>query len=177
MIVKKLDIPDVLLLSPSVHEDSRGFLFELFNQREFNLQTGLDINFVQDNISNSKKGVLRGLHYQESPMEQGKLVSVINGAVHDVAVDIRKNSSSYGKWVMEKLTSKNKRQLWIPPGFAHGFYSLNEETTVLYKTTNFYSSAHEKTIKWDDKNLKIEWGLKSDPIISNKDKEGENLII
>ena len=110
-------------------------------------------------------------------MEQGKLVSVINGAVHDVAVDIRKNSSSYGKWVMQKLSSKNKSQMWIPPGFAHGFYSLYEETTVLYKTTNFYSAAHEKTIKWDDENLKIEWGLKSDPIISNKDKEGENLII
>ena len=136
MKISKTKFDDILTIHPNIYSDERGFFLESFNEKWLSKYLGNNIKFVQDNISFSKRGVLRGLHYQESPMEQGKLVSVINGAVHDVAVDIRKNSSSYGKWVMEKLTSKNKRQLWIPPGFAHGFYSLNEETTVLYKTTN-----------------------------------------
>ena len=172
MIVKQLDIPDILLIKPSLYEDDRGFFYEFFNQKKFNLQTGLDISFVQDNISYSKKGVLRGLHFQVSPMQQGKLVSVISGKVIDVVVDIRENSKTYGKYIKETLSCENKKMLWIPQGFAHGFYTLSENTIFLYKTTNFYSKEHEKILIWNDKSLNIDWGIKGNPIISYKDKNG-----
>jgi len=177
MKVKSLEIPEILLITPNVYDDERGYFFEFFNQEKFNKCTGLNEKFVQDNISYSKKGVLRGLHYQESPMQQGKLIGVLSGEIYDVAVDIRQNSTSHGKWIKERLSESNKKLLWIPPGFAHGFYTLSENTTLLYKTTNYYSAKHEKTIKWNDKNINIEWGFKEGPILSHKDRNGQDLII
>ena len=137
-----LKIPDVKLIEPDVFEDERGFFFESFNQQKFNEAIGLDVTFVQDNHSKSKKGVLRGLHYQDEPFAQGKLVRVICGEVFDVAVDIRKDSTTYGQWVSEILSGDNKKQLWIPEGFAHGFLTLSDMAEFLYKTTNFYSFNH-----------------------------------
>lgn len=177
MNVKSLKIPEVLLITPDIHNDERGYFFEFFNENKFNECTGLSEKFVQDNISFSKRGVLRGLHFQENPMEQGKLVGVISGEVFDVAVDIRRNSPSYGKWIIEKISSSNKRLLWIPPGFAHGFYTLTDNALLLYKTTNFYSANHEKTIMWNDKNLNIQWNLSSEPILSKKDMSGEDFVL
>ena len=174
MNIESLAIPDVLLIKPSLHEDERGFFYELFNQKEFNLKSGLNINFVQDNISFSKKNVLRGLHYQESPFEQGKLVSVMSGEVIDVVVDLRKESKTYGKYVKEKLSSENKKQIWIPPGFAHGYYTISCGANFLYKTTNYYSKKHEKIIMWNDSSLNIDWSISESPIISSKDANGEN---
>jgi len=174
MNIESLAIPDVLLIKPSLHEDERGFFYELFNQKEFNLKSGLNINFVQDNISFSKKNVLRGLHYQESPFEQGKLVSVISGEVIDVVVDLRKDSTTYGKYVKEKLSSENKKQIWIPPGFAHGYYTCSGGANFLYKTTNYYSKKHEKIIIWNDSSLNIDWSISESPIISAKDANGKN---
>ena len=150
-------IPDVILLEPKVFHDERGFFFESFNQKEFNHLVGKEINFVQDNHSKSKKGVIRGLHFQLSPMGQGKLVRVIDGEIWDVAVDIRSNSSSYGCWVGVELSSQNKKQLWIPEGFAHGFLVLSETAEVVYKTTNYYSQAHEKMIHWKNNEFNINW--------------------
>jgi len=173
MIVEPLSISDVLLIKPSLYDDHRGSFYEFFNQKEFNTKTDLDINFVQDNISYSKQGVLRGLHYQVSPMQQGKLVGVLNGEVIDVVVDIRKNSKTYGKYIKEIISSKNKKQLWIPPGFAHGFYTLSENTIFFYKTTNFYSKEHEKTLVWNDASLNIDWGIVGKPITSKKDTSGQ----
>tara|TARA_B100001093_G_C26292715_1_gene785960 strand:- start:37 stop:582 length:546 start_codon:yes stop_codon:yes gene_type:complete len=177
MNIKSLKIPEVLLITPDIHNDERGYFFEFFNENKFNECTGLSEKFVQDNISFSKKGVLRGLHFQKNPMEQGKLVGVISGEVFDVAVDIRRNSPSYGQWIVEKISSSNKRLLWIPPGFAHGFYTLTDNTVLLYKTTNFYSANHEKTIMWNDKNLNIQWDLSSEPILSKKDMSGEEFSL
>ena len=157
MKVTTLKIPDVKLFEPDVFEDERGFFYESFNQQKFNKAIGENITFVQDNHSRSSKGVLRGLHFQEAPFAQGKLVRVIIGKVYDVAVDIRKNSSTYGKWVAEILSEENKRQLWIPEGFAHGFLTLSNEAEFLYKTTNFYSKIHEKTLAWNDPDFKITW--------------------
>lgn len=157
MKVTSLKIPDVKLIEPDVFEDVRGFFFESFNQQKFNEAIGENITFVQDNHSKSSKGVLRGLHYQEVPYAQGKLVRVIAGKVYDVAVDIRKNSSTYGKWVAEILSEENKRQLWIPEGFAHGFLTLSSSAEFLYKTTNFYSSSHESGYRYDSKMLSIDW--------------------
>lgn len=150
-------IPDVILLEPKVFHDERGFFFESFNQKEFNHLVGKEINFVQDNHSKSKKGVIRGLHFQSSPMGQGKLVRVIDGEIWDVAVDIRPNSSTYGQWVGEELSSHNKKQLWIPEGFAHGFLVISETAEVVYKTTNYYSQAHEQTIHWKNNEFNINW--------------------
>ena len=150
-------IPEVILFEPKVFHDERGFFFESFNQKEFNQLVGKEINFVQDNHSKSKKGVIRGLHFQSSPMEQGKLVRVIDGEIWDVAVDIRSNSSSYGCWVGEEISSHNKKQLWIPEGFAHGFLVLSETAEVVYKTTNYYSQAHEKMIHWKNNEFNINW--------------------
>jgi dTDP-4-dehydrorhamnose 3,5-epimerase len=149
-------IPDVILLEPKVFHDERGFFFESFNQKEFNHLVGKEINFVQDNHSKSKKGVIRGLHFQSSPMGQGKLVRVIDGEIWDVAVDIRPNSSTYGQWVGEELSSHNKKQLWIPEGFAHGFLVISETAEVVYKTTNYYSQAHEQTIHWKNNEFNIQ---------------------
>lgn len=168
---KQLSIPDVLLIEPQIFNDERGFFFESYNQREFEKTINRKVKFVQDNHSKSSKGILRGLHYQKPPFEQGKLVRVTQGVVWDVAVDLRKNSTSYGKWVGEILSADNKNQLWIPEGFAHGFVVLSEEAEFLYKTTNFYQPSSEISIKWDDNNLNIDWP-DINKIISEKDKKG-----
>ena len=160
MKVTPLKIPDVKLIEPDVFEDERGFFFESFNQQKFNEAIGQDVTFVQDNHSKSSKGVLRGLHYQEAPFEQGKLVRVIAGEVFDVAVDIRKGSPTYGQWVSEILSAENKKQLWIPEGFAHGFLTISSEAEFIYKTTSFYSKIHEVTINYLNNSFDIKWPLK-----------------
>ena len=172
MKVTPLTIPDVLLLEPRVFGDERGFFFESYNQNAFQQATGLDVEFVQDNHSRSAKNVLRGLHYQVPPKTQGKLVRVIVGEVFDVAVDIRRESSTFGKWVGEILSADNKRQMWIPPGFAHGFLVLSENAEFLYKTTDYYALECERSIFWDDKSLAIDWPLVTPPVLSLKDSVG-----
>jgi len=157
MKVTLLKIPDVKLIEPEVYEDERGFFYESFNQQKFNEAVGLDVTFVQDNHSKSRRGVLRGLHYQEAPFEQGKLVRVIAGEVFDVAVDVRKDSPTYGQWVAEVLSGENKKQLWIPEGFAHGFLTLSNEAEFLYKTTDFYNKESEKSIHWKNNEFNIDW--------------------
>lgn len=157
MKVTSLTIPDVLLIEPQVFSDDRGFFFESFNQNKFEEAVGRKINFVQDNHSKSVKGVLRGLHYQLPPKAQGKLVRVIQGEVFDVAVDIRKSSPTFGKWVGVALSGDNKKQLWIPEGFAHGFLTLSDTAEFLYKTTDFYSQMHERGILWSDESIGINW--------------------
>ena len=157
MKVTALKIPDVKLIEQDVFEDERGFFYESFNQQRFNEALGQNITFVQDNQSQSSKGTIRGLHYQEAPFEQGKVVRVIAGEVFDVAVDIRKNSPTYGQWVSKILSAVNKKQLWIPEGFAHGFYTLSKEAEVLYKTTNYYSKQHEVTIHYLKNSFGIDW--------------------
>lgn len=168
--VIKTAIPDVLILEPKVFGDSRGFFFESFNAKDFANITGLDVNFVQDNHSKSAKGVLRGLHYQLQ-QAQGKLVRVTQGAVFDVAVDIRKSSPSFGKWVGCELSDTNNRQLWIPQGFAHGFIVLSESADFLYKTTDYYAPAHERYIAWNDPSLSIVWPEGNSPLLSVKDQQ------
>ncbi len=166
-------IPDVLLLEPRVFGDDRGFFFESFNQRAFNQATGLDLHFVQDNHSRSVRHVLRGLHYQML-QPQGKLVRVTSGEVFDVVVDIRRGSSTFGKWVGQLLSASNKRQLWVPPGLAHGFLVLSESADFLYKTTDYYAPEHERCIAWDDATLAIEWPLQgAAPLLSGKDTAGK----
>lgn len=165
-------IPEVLILEPKVFGDARGFFFESYNEREFRAATGLDVHFVQDNHSRSSRGVLRGLHYQLPPAAQGKLVRCVVGEVFDVAVDIRKSSPTFGKWVGVRLSAENKRQLWIPEGFAHGFLVLSEFAEFLYKTTDYYAPERERCILWNDPNLEIVWPLKSPPVISVKDLAG-----
>jgi dTDP-4-dehydrorhamnose 3,5-epimerase len=165
-------IPDVLIIEPKVFGDERGFFFESFNQKVFNESTGLDVTFVQDNHSKSMKNVMRGLHFQVPPKAQGKLVRVIHGEVFDVAVDLRKTSSNYGEWVGEILSGENKKQLWIPPGFAHGFLTLSETAEFLYKTTDYYSSEHERCIRWNDETLGILWPINNEPLLSGKDNAG-----
>ena len=173
MKVTPLAIPDVLLLEPKVFGDERGFFFESYNQNAFRQVTGLDVEFVQDNHSRSARNVLRGLHYQISPKAQGKLVRAVAGEVFDVAVDIRQGSKTYGQWVGEILSAQNKKQLWIPAGFAHGFLTLSETAEFLYKTTDYYSPEHERCILWNDNELAIEWPLSDVPIISAKDSFGK----
>lgn len=165
-------IPDVLVLEPKVFEDSRGFFFESFNHQRFEEAIGRDCTFVQDNHSRSAKSVLRGLHYQiQQP--QGKLVRVVSGAVFDVAVDMRRSSPTFGQWVGELLSADNRRQLWVPPGFAHGFVVLSESADFLYKTTDYYAPAHERCVVWNDKTLGIDWQLDGvSPQVSPKDAEG-----
>jgi dTDP-4-dehydrorhamnose 3,5-epimerase len=172
MNVIDTEIPDVKIIEPKVFGDERGFFFESFNQKVFEAAIGRKVEFVQDNHSKSVKGVLRGLHYQLPPMEQGKLVRVVQGEVFDVAVDIRKSSPTFGKWVGVNLSAENKRQLWIPEGFAHAFLTLSETAEFLYKTTNFYSPEHEKTIIWDDFDLSIKWPIDKTPNLSKKDLLG-----
>lgn len=157
MKVTPLKIPDVKLIEPEVFEDERGFFYESFNQQKFNDAIGQNISFVQDNHSMSERGVLRGLHYQKYPYGQGKLVRVIFGEVFDVALDVRKHSKTYGQWVSEFLSAENKKQLWIPEGFAHGFLTISKEAHFLYKTTNYYSKEHERTIFFKDKEFDIKW--------------------
>lgn len=175
MRVTPLAIPDVLLIEPKVFGDARGFFFESFNQEAFNQATGTHYQFVQDNHSRSSRGVLRGLHYQLPPKAQGKLVRVVRGAVWDVAVDIRKASPTFGQWVAEELSEDNHRQLWIPPGFAHGFLALTETVDFLYKTTDYYSPEYERVIKWDDRTLDIHWPEIGQPVqVSAKDQQAES---
>ncbi len=168
MKVTPLNIPDVLLIEPQVFGDDRGFFYESFNQNKFEEAIGKKINFVQDNHSKSVKGVLRGLHYQLTPKAQGKLVRVIQGEVFDVAVDLRQSSPTFGQWVGEILSGDNKKQLWIPKGFAHGFLTLSDTTEFLYKTTDFYSPEHEQSILWDDKTIGIDWPMQ-EVSLSSKD--------
>lgn len=168
MNVVKTAIPEVLIFEPKVFGDSRGFFFESFNGKQFRDATGLDVEFVQDNHSRSSKGVLRGLHYQIE-QAQGKLVRVAAGAVFDVAVDIRKSSPTFGRWVGVELTAENHRQLWVPPGFAHGFVVLSDTADFLYKTTDFYAPSHERSIIWNDPSIGIDWPITTEPSISNKD--------
>lgn len=169
MKVTQLSIPDVFVIEPQVFGDDRGFFFESFNENKFEEAIGRKINFVQDNHSKSLKGVLRGLHYQLPPKAQGKLVRVIQGEVFDVAVDIRKASPTFGKWVCEIISAENKKQIWIPEGFAHGFVTLSDTAEFLYKTTDFYSAAHEQAISWDDETIGINWPL-NELSLSAKDK-------
>ncbi len=174
MNVIQTTIPDVLIIEPRVFGDDRGFFFESFNQKTFAAQTGVKLDFVQDNHSRSAKNVLRGLHYQiQQP--QGKLVRVVTGAVLDVAVDIRKNSPTFGEWVGCILSADNKKQLWIPPGFAHGFVVLSEMADFLYKTTDYYAPEYERSILWNDPDIGIDWQLTGEPILSTKDKAGKPL--
>ena len=163
------EIPDVKIFEPKVFGDHRGFFFESFTQKIFEDATGLKREFVQDNHSKSQRGVLRGLHYQLPPMAQGKLVRVVQGEVFDVAVDIRKSSSTFGKWVGVILSAENKRQLWVPEGFAHGFLTLSETAEFLYKTTNYYSPDYEASLLWNDKTLDIKWPTKDCPLLNAKD--------
>lgn len=166
-------LPDVLILEPKVFGDERGFFFESFNARRFAEATGLHREFVQDNHSRSAKGVLRGLHYQVQ-QAQGKLVRVTAGEVFDVAVDLRRSSPTFGQWVGVHLSAENKRQLWVPEGFAHGFVVLSEFAEFLYKTTDYYAPEHERSIRWDDPTLAIDWPLKDAPQLSAKDQAGLN---
>lgn len=166
-------IPDLLIIKPNVFRDDRGYFFESYN-KEFFLSKGIDQNFVQDNESKSNKGVLRGLHFQRPPFAQGKLVRVIKGAVLDIAVDIRKASATYGQWESLEITEENKFMYWIPPGFAHGFITLKNNTIFSYKCTNVYNKASEDSIVWNDPDLNIDWGNGIQPLLSEKDKGGPN---
>jgi dTDP-4-dehydrorhamnose 3,5-epimerase len=166
------EIPDVVVIEPKVFGDERGFFFESFNQRDFSQATGLDAAFVQDNHSRSARGVLRGMHYQVD-QPQGKLVRVARGSVFDVAVDLRVHAATFGRWVGVELSEVNQRQLWIPPGFAHGFLVLSDWADFLYKTTEYYAPQHERCIVWDDPILGISWPVKDFvPQLSEKDKRG-----
>lgn len=171
MNVIETDIPDVLIFEPKVFGDDRGFFFESFNQNVFEEVVGRKIEFVQDNHSKSCKGVLRGLHYQMEPHAQGKLVRCIAGEVFDVAVDIRKKSPTFGQWVGVNLSAENKRQLWIPEGFAHGFVVLSETAEFVYKTTEYYHPKSERSIIWDDRIINILWPIDSIPLLSVKDSQ------
>ncbi len=167
---ERLEIPDVILVEPVVFPDERGFFAELYKRTPF-LSEGIPYDFVQANISKSKKGVVRGLHYQLRPMEQGKLITVLRGRIIDVAVDIRRGSPWYGRHVAVELSEDNPRLLWIPPGFAHGFQALEDDTLLLYLVTKEYSPEHERCIRWDDPELGIQWPLPGSAILSEKDKK------
>ena len=165
-------IPDVLIIEPKVFGDDRGWFFESFNEKDFSTAVGHSVTFVQDNHSSSKKGVLRGLHYQME-QTQGKLVRVCHGAVFDVVVDLRQSSATFGKWVGVKLSAENKKQIWVPPGFAHGFLVLSETAEFLYKTTNYWHAASEKCIVWNDPHLNIQWpDIGMDSVLNPKDAAG-----
>lgn len=175
MNIIKTDIPDVLIFEPKVFGDERGFFFESFNQRIFEEAVGRKVEFVQDNHSKSTKGVLRGLHYQQEPHAQGKLVRCVAGEVFDVAVDIRKSSPTFGQWVGVNLSAENKRQLWIPEGFAHGFLVLSETAEFVYKTTSYYAPLFEAGIIFNDEKLNIQWPTTVDVVLSEKDKKNHPL--
>ncbi len=174
MQASETSIPGVLLIEPNVFGDERGFFFESWNQRVFDGLVGEPIRFVQDNHSRSEKGVLRGLHYQLK-QPQGKLVRIVYGSVFDVAVDIRPGSATFGRWFGCELSAENRRQLWIPPGLAHGFLVTSESAEFLYKTTDYWAPEHEKTIRWDDADLAIAWPLAGEPRLSGKDRMGAGL--
>jgi dTDP-4-dehydrorhamnose 3,5-epimerase len=167
-------IPDVLVLTPKVFGDARGFFFESFNARDFAQVTGIDTGFVQDNHSKSAKGVLRGLHYQIQHA-QGKLVRVVQGSVFDVAVDLRKSSPTFGRWVGVELSAENCQQMWVPPGFAHGFVVLSESAEFLYKTTDYWYPEHERSLLWNDPAIGIEWPVEGEPLLAAKDQAGKLL--
>ncbi len=170
-----LEIPDVKVIEPRLFQDARGYFFESFNHREFETIISQEVEFVQDNQSLSMKDVLRGLHYQIENT-QGKLLRVLAGEVFDVAVDIRRSSPTFGKWVGEILSADNKRQLWIPQGFAHGFLVLSDTAEVLYKTTDYYAPQHERCIAWNDAALNIQWPIGAPPILSKSDDQGKSFI-
>lgn len=170
-----LSIPDVILIEPKVFGHDRGFFSESFNQAQFEEIIGRSTVFVQDNHSRSLKGVLRGLHYQiQQP--QGKLVRVVQGEVYDLAVDIRKSSPTFGQWVGEFLSAENKRQMWVPEGFAYGFFVISETTEFLYKTTDYYALQHERCIDWNDNTLKVDWPIEKQPFLFGKDRQGQSFI-
>lgn len=177
MKVTATEIPEVLVIEPQVYGDHRGFFMESFNQQRFEDKTEVASQFVQDNHSRSKGGILRGLHYQiQSP--QGKLLRVINGEIFDVAVDIRRGSPTFGQWVSVVLSAENHRQLWVPEGFAHGFYVMSDSADVLYKTTSYYAPEHERTIIWNDEDLGIAWPIgDQEPVLSAKDQKGSSLKV
>ncbi|AKM88285.1 dTDP-4-dehydrorhamnose 3,5-epimerase [Enterobacter ludwigii] len=175
MNVIKTDIPDVLIFEPKVFGDDRGFFFESFSQKIFEEAVGRKVEFVQDNHSKSCKGVLRGLHYQLEPYAQGKLVRCVAGEVFDVAVDIRKSSPTFGKWVGVNLSAENKRQLWIPEGFAHGFLVISDMAEFVYKTTNYYHPESDRGLLWNDETLSINWPIEEYPILSEKDKNAKKI--
>ena len=174
MKVTPTSLPDVLLIEPQVFGDERGFFFESFNERAFTEKTGIQARFVQDNHSRSARNVLRGLHYQIK-QPQGKLVRVVAGEVFDVAVDLRRKSPTFGKWTGTMLPAENKRMLWIPEGFAHGFLVLSEYADFLYKTTGYYAPEHERCLAWNDPALAINWPLQGTPVVSVKDRQGASL--
>lgn len=174
MKIIQTEIPDVLIIKPQVFGDERGFFFESYNEKALLEKAGVSAHFVQDNHSRSTKNVLRGLHYQIQ-QAQGKLVRVIEGAVLDVAVDLRKSSQNFGQWVGVYLSAENKQQLWIPTGFAHGFVVLSDYAEFLYKTTDFYAPQHERSIVWNDPDIGIDWQIREEPILSGKDKAGKLL--
>lgn len=173
MEVEETTLNGVLLITPRVFRDERGFFLESWNQRSFDEAVGRPVAFVQDNHSRSVRGVLRGLHYQTEPMAQAKLITVMRGMIFDVAVDIRRDSPTFGQWVGEVLSDESREMLWIPEGFAHGFLVLSDFADVVYKTTNFYSPAHERCIRWNDQTLAVEWPLSGNPLVSAKDEMGE----
>ena len=176
MEFERLSIPEVILFKPKIFKDERGFFFESFKSHVFQEATGLDLNFLQDNHSQSVKGVLRGLHYQLPPHAQGKLVRVTRGEVYDVAVDIRKSSPTFGKYVGAKLSDKNHHQLWVPPGFAHGFITLSDTADFLYKTTDVYHPQSERSIRYDDKTLNITWHFDGTPLVAPKDLNASSFL-
>ena len=174
MRVTQTSLPDVLIIEPQVFGDERGFFFESFNHKLFCEQGGVTVDFVQDNHSHSAKGVLRGLHYQIQHA-QGKLVRVVRGSVFDVVVDIRKTSPNFGRWCGIEISEKNHRQLWIPPGFAHGFLVLSDSADFLYKATDYWYPEHERCIRWDDPTIGIDWPLDGNPVLSAKDTLGKSI--
>ncbi len=172
MEITPLLIKDILLIQPNLHEDRRGYLYESFNQSLFNQFVKSDVNFLQDIHSHSKKNVLRGLHYQIHPKAQAKLIRVVKGEIFDVAVDLRKNSSTFGHWIGQVLSEDNKLQMWIPEGFANGFLVLSEDAEVVYKVTEFYSPEYERCIYWKDETLNIDWPISNEPLMSDRDLSG-----
>jgi dTDP-4-dehydrorhamnose 3,5-epimerase len=170
MDVQETTLAGVVVLTPRVFSDDRGFFAESFNAKQFAAITGLDLTFVQDNHSRSVGGVLRGIHYQLPPAAQGKLVRVVEGAALDVAVDLRRSSSSFGQWVGVELTAENHRQLWVPPGFGHGFLALSDSVQLLYKTTDYYAPEYDRAIRWNDRDIDVAWPLDgATPLLSDKD--------
>jgi dTDP-4-dehydrorhamnose 3,5-epimerase len=178
MRVISTKLPEVLILEPKVFGDERGFFLESYNRKQFSELTGVEADFVQDNHSRSSRGVLRGLHYQLTPHAQGKLVRVTSGRVFDVAVDVRRSSSRFGQWVGAELSAENHRQLWIPPGFAHGFLVLSESADFLYKASAYYAPQHERSVRWNDPQIGIEWPLTAGttPFVSPKDAAAPSLL-
>lgn len=166
---KPPQLPDVRLIEPEVHHDERGWFSETYNKGAFEALVGIETTFVQDNHSSTRRGVLRGLHYQVDPMSQGKLIRVVRGAVFDVGVDLRRSSPTFGRWVGVELSTDNRRQVWLPPGFAHGFLALTERAEVVYKVTAYYSPTHERALRWDDPEIGINWPHSGRPILSERD--------